>query len=94
MAMDYPEAKDWSLYYAQSVSLTRYLVGQGPPEQFIRFVRDSQRSGPEAALRDVYQIDGLSELQDRWLAYARKQVAVSTAAGGESENGPARARRR
>ena len=45
MAMDYPEPKDWRLFYAQSVSLTRYLVDQGPPERFIQFVRDSQRIG-------------------------------------------------
>src|SRR5262249_35474181 len=79
MAMDYPEAKDWSRYYAQSVSLTRYLVEQGPPERFIKFVRDSQRIGPEAALRGVYQIGGLAELKDRWLAYAHNQVALSSA---------------
>src|SRR5262249_29870343 len=32
MAMDYPDSKDWSLYYAQSVSLTRFLVELGEPE--------------------------------------------------------------
>ena len=52
MAMDYPDAKDWSLYYAQSVSLTRFLVEQGPPEQFVQFVRNSQRDGIEGALRE------------------------------------------
>jgi len=31
MKMDYPDEKDWRLFYAQSVSLTRYLVDQGPP---------------------------------------------------------------
>ena len=43
MAMDYPDAKDWSLYYAQSVSVTRFLVEQGPPEKFVKFVQNSQR---------------------------------------------------
>ena len=65
MAMDYPDAKDWSLYYAQSVSLTRFLVEQGPPEQFIQFVRSSQRDGIESALRGTYRIAGLAELQER-----------------------------
>ncbi len=37
-------AKDWSLYYAQSVSLTRFLVEQGTPEQFVQFVRDDARA--------------------------------------------------
>src|SRR5262249_26197817 len=94
MAMDYPEAKDWSLYYAQSVSLTRYLVDQGPPERFIRFVRDSQRIGAEAALKDVYQIGGLPELTERWLAYARNQIAVSTATAPDEERPSARSERR
>ncbi len=79
MTMDYPEPKDWKLFYAQSVSLTRFLVDQGPPERFIQFVREAQRLGPEPALRDVYQIDGLSALQERWLAYARSQAAENVA---------------
>ncbi len=76
MAMDYPDAKDWSLYYAQSVSLTRFLVEQGTPEQFIQFVRDVHRTGIEAAAASAYGIGGLNELQDRWLAYARQQVTT------------------
>src|SRR5262249_18386788 len=36
IAMDYPDSKDWSLYYAQSVSLTHFLVEQGTPERFIQ----------------------------------------------------------
>ncbi len=70
MAMDYPDQKDWRLFYAQSVSLTRFLVDQGPPERFLQFVRDSQRIGTAAALHDVYQIDGLTELQNRWVTHA------------------------
>jgi hypothetical protein len=74
MAMDYPAAKDWSLYYAQSVSLTRFLVEQGPPEQFVQFVHDSQRDGIESALQSVYRIGGFPELQERWIEYARRHT--------------------
>jgi hypothetical protein len=74
MAMDYPDPKDWSLYYAQSVSLTRFLVEQAPPEQFIQFVQSLQRDGVESALRSTYRITGLAELQDRWAEYARQQI--------------------
>jgi hypothetical protein len=89
MAMEYPEPKDWRLFYAQSVSLTRYLVDQGPPERFIRFVRDSQRVGTAAALRDIYQIEGPSDLHDRWLAHARQQLGVETASSRNAETTPA-----
>jgi hypothetical protein len=94
MAMEYPEQKDWSLFYAQSVSLTRYLVDQGPPERFIQFVRDSQRIGTAAALRDIYHIEGPSDLHDRWLNYARKQVALQTTSSRDPEARTERTERR
>jgi hypothetical protein len=84
MTMDYPAPEDWPLFYAQSVSLTRFLVEQGPPQRFIQFVRDSQRHGAEAALRDVYQIDGLATLQERWLAFAREQLSVDVASSRDA----------
>jgi hypothetical protein len=76
MTMDYPDAKDWATYYSQSVSLTRFLVEQGPPEQFVRFVRSTQERGLEVALRNVYQIGSLDMLRQRWLEYARNQMAT------------------
>ncbi len=71
MVMDYPEGKHWPLYYAQSISLTRFLVDQDSPVRFVEFVRDAQRHGFEAALRRHYQIQTYAELQERWIAYAR-----------------------
>ena len=86
MNMDYPDNRYWNLYYAQSVSLTRYLVEQGSPAQMIQFLQDSQRGGYEAALRKLYKIDGFLDLHRRWLAYARtkadpKGVATAPATG-------------
>jgi hypothetical protein len=74
VALDYPEAKDWSTYYAQSISVTRFLVDQKQPRDFIRFLQITQRSGIEIALKNIYQIENVAELQDRWLAYARDQT--------------------
>jgi hypothetical protein len=85
MTMDYPEAKHWSLYYAQSVSLTRFLVELGQPEQLIQFVRDSQRDGIESALRSNYQIAGFAELQTRWTDYAKRQFAPPKVARRDPE---------
>ena len=75
MSIDTPEPKDWSLYYAQSVSLTRFLVEQGTPEQLVQFVRESGGKGIEVALRDIYRIVGFAELQERWQGYARERLA-------------------
>lgn len=74
MSMDYPDERYWSLYYAQSVSLTRFLVESGTPAQMIQFLQDSQRDGYETALRRSYKIDGYADLQRRWVAYARSKV--------------------
>lgn len=83
MAIDYPNAESWALYYAQSVSLTQFLVEQASPEQFVSFVRSAQRHGIEHALREVYQIEGFPDLESRWQTYARHQITTLTAAKEE-----------
>jgi hypothetical protein len=89
MAMEYPDAKDWSLYYAQSVSVTRFLVEQGPPEKFVQFVQNSLRDGTEGALRGTYGIGGFAELQDRWTKYARQRLAPVKEASRDPGSQPA-----
>jgi hypothetical protein len=92
MAIDYPSAEAWSLYYAQSVSLTQFLVDQGTHEQFVRFVRGAQQKGVEESLRSVYKIASFSELENRWQAFARRQVGEATASsrGAGSDTEPTR----
>jgi hypothetical protein len=91
MVMDYPDGQYWGLYYAQSVSLTRFLVEQGTPVQFIQFVQGTLRNHPETELRRIYQIDGFADLQNRWLAYARgKSAEMPAVAESSSEATTAR----
>ena len=91
MVMDYPDGKHWALYYAQSVSLTRFLVDLEGPARFIEFVQGSQRNGPEAELRRVYKIEGFADLQARWLAYAKAESATMTASAPDTgRRGPDR----
>ncbi len=86
MVRDYPEGPFWGLYYAQSISLTSYLVDLGTPAQFIDFLKGSQRKGTEAELRRVYGIDGHADLQARWLAQARKGSAARLASAKAGAN--------
>lgn len=79
MVMDYPNAEHWSLYYAQSVSLTRFLVEQGTPAQFIEFVQGCQQRSHEDELRRIYKINGFAELERRWLAFAKNKAATASA---------------
>ncbi len=81
MSMDYPDNRYWGLYYAQSVSLTRFLTEQGTPAQMLQFLQTAQREGYETALRRIYKIDGYADLQDRWLAFARSRTETRTAVG-------------
>ncbi len=86
MVMDYPDGRYWGLYYAQSVSLTRFLVEQGTPGQFIKFVQNAQKNGPEAELRRVYQFDGFADLNRRWVAFARDRMkeAIAKSEAGDT----------
>jgi hypothetical protein len=88
-AMDYPEGRWWGLYYAQSVSLTRFLVEQGTPGQFVQFVQRAQQNGLEAELRQIYHIDGFADLQKRWVAYAKSKSAETTATATATTTRPA-----
>jgi hypothetical protein len=93
MVMDYPEGQHWALYYAQSVSLTRYLVELGTPVQFVQFLQASQRGNPEQELRRIYQIEGFAELQRRWVAAARSAPTAATASANGRAQTPAERRR-
>jgi hypothetical protein len=63
----YPASDRQAAFYGQSASLVRYLVGRGTPEQFVRFVRSAASDGYESAVRDVYGLRGVHELERRWL---------------------------
>ena len=82
--MDYPRDQSWALYYAQSVSVTRFLVESASPDQFVRFVRESQQSGAEPAIRSVYGMRDLGELQERWIAYARSRASGTLTASSDT----------
>jgi hypothetical protein len=88
LATDKPPTRNWSLFYAQSVSLTRFLVEQDSPEKFLQFVHDSHTKGAEAALRDSYRIEGFTELEERWMAYARGQLTALQQAKRDPNAGP------
>ncbi len=92
MKMDYPDNRYWSLYYAQSVSLTRFLVDQGTPAQLVQFLQGARTKGFEAELRRIYKIDGFNDLQARWVVYARAN-SEATAPTATAANSP-RAERR
>lgn len=65
----YPSADRQAAFYGQSVSLVRYLVSRGTPEQFVRFVRAAETDGYESAVRDIYGLRGVGDLERHWLQH-------------------------
>jgi hypothetical protein len=88
LTTDNPQTSNASAYYAQCVSLTRFLVEQGGRGKFLQFVQDSHSKGIDGALRDSYRIVGFDELQDRWMAYAREQLKTLQQAKRDPVAGP------
>ncbi len=80
MTTDYPTEPLRSMFYAQSISVTRYLVSLGTPQNFVAFVKDSQARGIEPALGKAYGIKGFAELDRRWRDYAQGQGTETAAA--------------
>ena len=75
MTTDYPADPLRAMFYAESISVTRYLVSQGTPPQFVAFVKESQTLGIEPALRKSYGIKGFADLDRRWRSFAQEKVA-------------------
>lgn len=63
---DYPPAERTAAFYGQSVSLVKFLVERGTPDQFVQFVRQATEQGYDAALRETYKIDGVQDLESKW----------------------------
>ncbi|NQU24199.1 MAG: hypothetical protein HQ567_23200 [Candidatus Nealsonbacteria bacterium] len=59
--------------YAQSYSLTEFLIQQGGQQKFVRFVGDGMDSDDwSGAIRRHYGVDGAGSLQTIWLAWVRR----------------------
>jgi hypothetical protein len=63
---DYPRAERRSAFYGQSASVVEFLVSQGTPQQFSDFAALSSRTGYDAALRRVYGIRDVGQLERLW----------------------------
>jgi len=62
----YPPVHLRGAFYGQSASLVRFLVERGTAEQFVDFVEMAMHDGYDAALRQIYHIDGAGQLEQLW----------------------------
>lgn len=83
LRLDQPDREFWSLYYAQSVSVTRFLVERGTPGKFLLFLKRAAQRGWKEELRASYGLNGFEDFQKQWLTYARDNASNARAALSE-----------
>jgi hypothetical protein len=62
----YPHPSRMAAFYGQSASLTACLTKRDDPAKFVEFLRRSLDDGYDKALRDVYHLDNIAELEQHW----------------------------
>jgi hypothetical protein len=63
---DYPSPERMTTFYGQSASVVRFLAARGEPTEFVDFVEHALEHGYDAALRKIYDLDGVPELEIEW----------------------------
>ncbi len=89
MTAEFPDGRYWDLFMAQSASVVEFLVTRESFDHFVQFVKASQKTAPEAALRSHYNFDGFDDLEAQWLAHVRG-VAQAKLDGTDRDRGESR----
>lgn len=75
-------------FYGQSLSLVQFLLEQDKPSTFVAFLELAKERGYDHALRKIYAIEGIVELESQWRDYAvtgskvERQTTSQSPAGG------------
>jgi hypothetical protein len=78
---EYPESKSrLHAFYAQSLTLTEFLISKGGHARFLEFVHDGRSENWDLALSRHYQWESVEALQGAWSVWVHKN------AGRETEN--------
>lgn len=83
---DYPPAYQQGTFYGQSASVVAFLVERETPQHF---VRAAMEQGYETALAEMYQIDGIGDLERRWLRHLKSPRIVTVSEFSRKEVGEA-----
>ncbi len=62
----YPQAHRIPVFYGQSASLTACLALRDDPARFVEFLRRALEGGYDQALRDIYHIENVAQLEGHW----------------------------
>ncbi len=64
-------------FYGQSLLLVQFLIERDEPSKFVPFLESAKELGYDRALHEVYDIDGVVQLESLW-----RDFAVSSAKAG------------
>lgn len=68
-AVEYPTTtEERDAFYAQSTALTDYLVSREGGTRFLTFVEMAMDRGHDVALKKIYRVNGIRELEREWNA--------------------------
>jgi hypothetical protein len=91
----YPQASRIPAFYGQSASLTAYLAKRDDPTRFVEFLRRALDEGYDKALREVYHLDNVAQLEQHWhkqrLAWRGGYHGIRLALADSLANGAERA---
>jgi len=74
---DYPSGDQWSVFYAQSVSLVEFLVNRAGTAKFIEFLHRAQQNGYDSELLRVFGFASFDELDREWSRGRVEQIAAA-----------------
>lgn len=63
---DYPRPARFGVFYGQSASLAAFLLKRKSPKDFMAFIERSRVAGYDSALRSVYNISNVTQLDYMW----------------------------
>jgi hypothetical protein len=86
---NYP--RDVMTLYAQGYSVTKFLVEQSDRQTFLNFVAAGMQNGWDAAVREYYHYQDVSDLEAKWIDHLKKVARgeVATASRGRPAPPPA-----
>lgn len=70
-----PSPGQFPAVYGQSLSLARFLIQRRSPDQLIAFVHHARRAGYADALREIYDLESIDELEVAWRRFVRSDAA-------------------
>ena len=75
----YPPPSRIPAFYAQSGSLVAFLARRREPAKLLAFAERAHARGYDAALREIYELDGIPALEAAWLADQPQSLAYAQA---------------